>query len=267
VNVQAARQIPLSRPDVGPQEEEYVLAALRSGVLGLGPYARNFEKEFAAFCGSEHAVSVSSGTAGLHLCVHAAGIGAGDEVVTAPISFVASANVMLFEGAVPVFADVDPETFVLDPAAVEAAITPRTRAVMPVHLFGHPAAMGPLRVICKKHGLALLEDAAQAYGASLDGVRCGALGDAATFSYFPTKTLPSFGDGGLITTPSAEVDRMCRVLRFHGSEDTRTFTHVGYNSRLDEIQAAILLELRPLVDGWNDGRIAVAARYEELGLG
>src|SRR4029077_16027503 len=121
--------------------------------------------------------------------------------------------------------------------------------------------------ICVKHDLALLEDAAQAYGASLDGVRCGALGDAAPFSLCPAKTRPCFGDGGLITTPSAEVDRMCRVLRFHGSEDKRTFTHVGYNSRLDELQAALILQLRPLLAGWNDGRLAVAARYEELGLG
>jgi dTDP-4-amino-4,6-dideoxygalactose transaminase len=138
---------------------------------------------------------------------------------------------------------------------------------MPVHLFGHPAPMGPLREICEKHGLALLEDAAQAYGASLDGVRCGALGDAATFSFFPTKNLPCFGDGGLITTSSADVDKMSRVLRFHGSEDKVTFTHIGYNSRLDELQAAILLRLQPLVDGWNDARIAAAARYEELGIG
>jgi dTDP-4-amino-4,6-dideoxygalactose transaminase len=138
---------------------------------------------------------------------------------------------------------------------------------MAVHLFGHPAAMGPLAGLCSKHGLALLEDAAQAYGASLDGVRCGALGDAATFSFFPTKNLPCFGDGGLITTSSGDVERMSRVLRFHGSEDKVTFTHIGYNSRLDEVQAAILLQLQPHVDAWNDGRIAAAARYEELGLG
>ena len=238
-----------------------------SGRFILGPRVGEVERAFAGQVGVAHGIGVANGTDALLIALRALGVQPGDEVICPSFTFYATAESIAAVGAVPVFADIEDETYCLDPAAVEAAITPRTRAVMPVHLFGHPAAMGPLRVICKKHGLALLEDAAQAYGASLDGVRCGALGDAATFSFFPTKNLPCFGDGGLITTPSAEVDHMCRVLRFHGSEDKRTFTHVGYNSRLDEIQAAILLELRPLVDGWNDGRVAVAARYEELGLG
>ncbi len=238
-----------------------------SGRFILGPRVAEVERVFAEQVGTAFGIGVANGTDALLIALRALGVQPGDEVICPSFTFYATAESIAAVGAVPVFADIEDETYCLDPAAVEAAITPRTRAVMPVHLFGHPAAMVPLRAICAKHDLALLEDAAQAYGASLDGVRCGALGDAATFSFFPTKNLPCFGDGGLITTPSAEVDHACRVLRFHGSEDKQTFTEVGYNSRLDELQAAILLELRPHVDGWNDGRIAVAARYEELGLG
>jgi dTDP-4-amino-4,6-dideoxygalactose transaminase len=240
---------------------------LDSGRFILGPRVGEVERVLAEQVGVRHGIGVANGTDALLIALRALGVQPGDEVICPAFTFYASAESIAAVGAIPVFADIEDDTYCLDPAAVEAAITPRTRAVMPVHLFGHPAPMPELAAICDRHGLALLEDAAQAYGASLGGVRCGALGDAATFSFFPTKNLPCFGDGGLITTRSAEVDRMCRILRFHGSEDKQTFTHVGYNSRLDELQAAILLELRPHVDAWNDGRIAVAARYEELGLG
>jgi dTDP-4-amino-4,6-dideoxygalactose transaminase len=238
-----------------------------SGRFILGPRVREVEETFAADVGAAHGIGVANGTDALLIALRALGVEPGDEVICPSFTFYSTAESIAAIGAVPVFADVEDETYNLDPAAVEAAITPRTRAVMPVHLFGHPAPMEPLGKICRRHGLALLEDAAQAYGAALDGVRCGALGDAATFSFFPTKNLPCFGDGGLITTSSAEVERISRVLRFHGSEDKVTFTEIGYNSRLDELQAAILLQLQPLVEGWNDGRIAAAARYEELGLG
>ena len=250
---------------------EQILGAIAevvdSGRFILGPRVREVEQTLAAQVGAAFGIGVANGTDALLIALRALGVEPGDEVICPSFTFYATAESIAAVGAIPVFADIEEETYNLDPAAVEAAITPRTRAVMPVHLFGHPAAMGPLAEICARHSLALLEDAAQAYGASLDGVRCGALGDVATFSFFPTKNLPCFGDGGLITTSSAEVERLSRVLRFHGSEDKVTFTHVGYNSRLDELQAAILLQLHPLVDGWNDGRIAVAARYEELGLG
>jgi dTDP-4-amino-4,6-dideoxygalactose transaminase len=239
---------------------------LDSGRFILGPRVSEVEKSFAAHVGAAHGIGVANGTDALLIALRALGVEPGDEVICPSFTFYSTAESIAAVGAVPVFADIEEETYSLDPAAVEAAVTARTRVVMPVHLFGHPAPMGPLREICEKHGLALLEDAAQAYGASLDGVRCGALGDAATFSFFPTKNLPCFGDGGLITTSSADVDKMSRVLRFHGSEDKVTFTHIGYNSRLDELQAAILLRLQPLVDGWNDARIAAAARYEELGI-
>jgi dTDP-4-amino-4,6-dideoxygalactose transaminase len=238
-----------------------------SGRFILGPRVGELETTFAAQLGAAHGIGVANGTDALLIALRALGVQPGDEVICPSFTFYATAESIAAVGAVPVFADIDDETFCLDPEAVEAAITPRTRAVIAVHLFGHPAAMGPLGELCGRHGLALLEDAAQAYGASLDGVPCGGLADVATFSFFPTKNLPCFGDGGLITTRSAEIDRVCRILRFHGSEDKQTFTRVGYNSRLDELQAAILLELRPLLDGWNDERIAVAARYAELGLG
>ncbi len=214
-----------------------------SGRFILGPRVRRGRGDARRATSARRTASASpTAPTRCVIALRALGVEPGDEVICPSFTFYATAESIAAIGAVPVFADIEDETYNLDPAAVEAAITPRTRAVMPVHLFGHPAPMGAARAnSARKHGLALLEDAAQAYGAALDGVRCGALGDAATFSFFPTKNLPCFGDGGLITTSSAEVDRICRVLRFHGSEDKETFTHVGYNSRLDELQAAILL--------------------------
>ncbi len=248
-----------------------VLAAVAevvdSGRFILGPKVKELEERFAADLGAAFGIGVANGTDALVIALRALGVGPGDEVICPSFTFYATPESIAAIGAIPVFADVDELTFNLDPAHVESLITSRTRAICAVHLFGHPAAMGELAAVGKRHGLPVVEDAAQAYGASIDGRRCGAIGDAATFSFFPTKNLPCFGDGGLITTSNAEVDELSRVLRFHGSKDKTTFTHIGYNSRLDELQAAILLELQPLVDGWNDGRIAVAARYEELGLG
>ncbi|MDX6537264.1 MAG: perosamine synthetase [Gaiellales bacterium] len=266
MNVQAARQVPLSRPDIGAQEEEYVLAALRSGVLGLGPYARNFEKEFAAFCDVEHAVSVSSGTAGLHLCVHAAGIGEGDEVVTAPISFVASANVMLFERATPVFADVDPETFVLDPAAVEAAITPRTRGILPVHVFGYPCDLEALGAIAAKHDLVIIEDACEAVGSERSGKRIGAAGNPAVFAFYPNKQMTT-GEGGMITTGDSVLAAQLRSLANQGRSDSGDWLEhdkLGFNYRMDELSAAVGLAQTERLEEILASRAAVAARYAEL---
>jgi len=266
VNVQAARQIPLSRPDIGPQEEEYVLAALRSGILGLGPYARNFEKEFAAFCGCEHAVTVSSGTAGLHLLVRAAGIGAGDEVITAPISFVASANVMLYERATPVFADVDPETFVLDPAAVEAAITPHTRGILPVHVFGYPCDMEALGAIAEKHSLVIIEDACEAVGSEYRGRRVGGTGTPAVFAFYPNKQMTT-GEGGMVTTDDAALAARLRSLANQGRSDSGDWLEhdkLGFNYRMDELSAAVGLAQTERLEEILTARAAVAARYDEL---
>lgn len=246
---------------------EAVAEVIRSGVFILGPNVRAFEEETAADLGVAHAVGVANGTDALILALRAHGIGPGDEVICPAYTFYATPESIAAVGATPVFADIDAATFQLDPASVEAAVTERTRAIMAVHLFGHPAPMRELRAIADAKGLLLIEDAAQAYGASLDGTRCGAIGDIATFSFFPTKNLGGFGDGGLVTTNDAAIAERVRELRFHGSKDKRTFTQVGMNSRLDELQAAILRILLPELAGWNAARRAVAARYDELGLG
>jgi dTDP-4-amino-4,6-dideoxygalactose transaminase len=244
-----------------------VAKVIESGRFVLGPRVREAEETLAASVGAAHGIGVANGTDAIVIALQAMGIERGDEVICPSFTFYATAEAIVQAGAVPVFADIDARTYCLDPDAVAAAVTPRTRAVIPVDLFGHPADMERLAPLCAKHGLHLLEDAAQAFGASLHGRRCGSLGDAATFSFYPTKNLPCFGDGGLITTSDARLDEVARLLRFHGSKDKQTFGLVGYNSRLDELQAAILLVLHPSLDAWNDQRIAVAARYEELGLG
>lgn len=239
---------------------------ITSGVFILGPNVKAFEAETAADLGVAHAVGVANGTDALILALRAYDIGPGDEVICPAYTFYATPESIAAVGATPVFADIEPTTYQLDPASVEAAITERTKAIMAVHLFGHPAPMRELRAIADAKGLLLIEDAAQSYGASLDGVRCGAMGDIATFSFFPTKNLGGFGDGGLVTTDDEQIAERIRELRFHGSKDKRTFTQVGMNSRLDELQAAILRVLLPELAGWNAMRQAAAARYADLGL-
>ncbi len=238
-----------------------------SGRFILGPLVREAEVDLAARVGAAHGVGVANGTDALVIALQALGLEPGDEVICPAYTFYATAEAIVQAGGVPVFADVREDTLCLDPEAAEAAVGPRTRALLPVHLFGHPADVPALRAICDRHGLFLVEDAAQAFGASLGGTPCGAFGDAATFSFFPTKNLPAFGDGGLIATSDAGVEERARILRFHGSKDKVVFEQIGFNSRLDELQAAVLLELAPLVDGWNLQRAGVAARYAELGLG
>jgi dTDP-4-amino-4,6-dideoxygalactose transaminase len=222
------------------------------------------EREVAAYLGVRYAIGQSSGTEAIHLALRAAGIGPGDEVITTPFTFIATANAICHAGAEPVFADIDPVTFNLSPEAVERAITPRTRAVMPVHLFGQAADMHALMPLAREHGLAVVEDCAQSLGASLGGTPTGAFGDAGTFSFYPTKNLGGCGDGGMTVTNSEEIAVRLRRLANHGVGGPQEYLEVGYNSRLDSLQAAALrIKLRRL-DDWNAARRRIAARYDEL---
>jgi dTDP-4-amino-4,6-dideoxygalactose transaminase len=235
----------------------------RSGTYILGPEVEAFEEEFARYIGARHCVGVANGTDALTIALRALGVGPGDEVVMPSFTFHATAEAALVLGAQPAFCDIDPETFCVTRETVEAALTERTKAIVPVHLFGNVAPVAELRDL----GVPVVEDAAQAAGATVDGAKAGALGDMATFSFFPSKNLPCLGDGGAITTDDDELAERLRILRFHGSKDKTTFTDVGYNSRLDELQAAVLRVLLPELDGWTERRNEVAAAYERLGLG
>ncbi|MBK1692325.1 DegT/DnrJ/EryC1/StrS family aminotransferase [Ectothiorhodospira mobilis] len=227
----------------------------------LGPNVQALESKLAAYLGVEHAVTCASGTDALHLALLAAGIGPGDEVITSAFTFIATAEAIRYVGATPVFVDIDPQTFNIDPERVEAAITPRTRALLPVHLFGQPADLPRLSELCQNHGLMLIEDCAQSFGATLDGRQTGAFGDFGCFSFFPSKNLGAFGDGGLVTARDAEHAALLRNLRNHGSDVRYHHDRIGYNSRLDELQAAILRVKLPHVDDFNARRRAVAQRY------
>ena len=242
-----------------PRLREAFAEVLDSGRFILGPNVKAFEDEAAAHLGVPHAIGVANGTDALALVLKALGIGAGDEVVCPAFTFYATAESIASIGATPVFADVDPATMNLDPADVSARVTPRTKAIMPVHLFGRPAPLAELTGL----GLPIIEDAAQAFGSP--GV--ATTGIASTFSFFPTKNLFALGDGGLVAATDGEVAERVRMLRFHGSRDKVVFDHVGTNSRLDEVQAAMLRIFLPELDGWNAARREAAARYADLGLG
>ena len=235
-----------------------------SGRYILGPEVRGFEEEFAAYLGARHAIGVANGTDALTLALRALGVGPGDEVIVPSFTFYASAEAIPPTGARPVFCDVDPETFCVTQETVQAAITPRTKAVIVVHLFGNVAPVAEIEAL----GVPVVEDAAQAAGAlAADGRRAGSLGTIATFSFFPSKNLGAFGDAGAVVTSDDELDERVRMLRFHGSRDKESFELVGYNSRLDELQAALLRVTLPHLDAWCDGRRAAAAAYEESELG
>lgn len=264
----AILQVPLFDPipqyrQLESEIHEAIRRVLESGWYYLGPEGEAFEAEVAGYLGVKHAVGVNSGTDALVIGLRALGIGPGDEVITSPFTFFATAEAILLVGATPVFCDIDPDTFNLSPAAVEAAITPRTKAIIPVHLFGHAAAMHEICELAKRYRLAVLEDGAQAFGARLDGRFVGTLGDAGAFSFFPTKNLSAYGDGGLLVTDRDEVAELARRLRMHGTFARDDHREVGYNSRLDEIHAAILrLKLRH-IEAWNAQRRQVAAWYAE----
>jgi dTDP-3-amino-3,4,6-trideoxy-alpha-D-glucose transaminase len=229
----------------------------------LGPEVDAFEREFAAYSGATQAVAVANGTEAITIALRALGVGPGDEVVVPSFTFYASAEAIPPTGAKPVCCDIDPETYCVTADTVRAALTPRTKAVIAVHLFGNVAPVGEIEAL----GVPVLEDAAQAAGSRSAAGRPGGLGAAATFSFFPSKNLGCFGDGGMITTSDPEVAERARALRFHGSHDKVTYEQVGYNSRLDELQAAILRVQLPHLDGWADRRRQAGRYYEEAGLG
>jgi perosamine synthetase len=264
---EALREIPLSRPWIDEREEELVLEVLRSGRLSLGPWIEQFEELIAARVGAPYAAAVSSGTAGLHLLCHIAGLGPGDEVITSPLSFVASANCFILEGADPVFADVDPVTLNLDPAAVEAVITERTRAIVAVDMFGSPCELDELRAIAERHGLVLIEDACEALGAAYKGRPVGSHGPPAVFAFYPNKQLTT-AEGGVVVTHSEDEWSQVVSLRNQGrsyGEDGGWFHHVrvGFNYRWTDVQAAIGIAQLEKFDRIMELRAAAARRYDE----
>jgi perosamine synthetase len=261
-----AQGIGLSAPWIDERDEELVAEVLRSGRLSLGPAGPRFEDLVAKAAGARYAAAVSSGTAGLHLCMHLAGVGPGDEVITSPYSFVASANCAIYVGATPVFADIDPQTFNLDPAAVEAAVTPRTKAIVAVDIFGYPCELDPLKAVCERHGLALIEDACEALGARYKGRLLGADGHPAVFAFYPNKQITT-GEGGAVTTASAEQHELLLSLRNQGRLETSSWLQhgrLGYNYRLDDISAALGIGQLEKLDRILAGRREVAARYDRL---
>ena len=245
-----------------PQLEGAIRAVLDSGRFILGPEVGAFEREFADYCGADACVGVANGTEALTIALRAMDVGPGDDVVVPSFTFYASAEAIPPTGARPVFCDVDVDTGCMTASTVAAALTPATRAIVVVHLFGNVAPVREIEAL----GVPVLEDAAQAAGALAADGRPGALGTAATFSFFPSKNLGCFGDGGAILTSDDLLAQRARMLRFHGSKDKVTYEHVGYNSRLDELQAAILRVLLPHLDEWSDGRRAAARAYDEAGL-
>ena len=243
---------------------EAVARVHASGRYILGPEVESFERDFAAFAGSAHGVGCASGTDAITLALRALGVGAGDDVLTVSMTCAPTATGILNAGARPVFVDVEPRALTMDPARLDAAVTPATRAVVPVHLYGRPAAMEEIAAFARAHGLALVEDCAQAHGARLGGRSVGTFGDAATWSFYPTKNLGAIGDGGMVTTSRAEVADRVRRLRMYGYTTRNDAREPGFNSRLDELQAAILSVRLGRLPGGNRRRAAVAALYDGL---
>jgi dTDP-4-amino-4,6-dideoxygalactose transaminase len=253
--------ISIAKPLIEDAEKQAVLEVLDSGMLAQGPRVKAFEEAFAEMCGVEHAIATSSGTTALHVALLANGIAAGDEVITSPFTFIASANSVLFTGAKPIFVDIDPVTFNIDPAQIEAAITPRTKAILPVHLFGLLADMDTMMEIADRHDLVVIEDACQSHGAEYKGQRAGSFGTG-TFSLYPTKNITS-AEGGMITTDDDEIAENCRVIRQHGMRRRYYHDELGFNFRMTDVHAAIGLAQLGKLEKFNAARIANAAYFNE----
>jgi len=248
--------------------EQEIDAAIKGVLLStefiLGPAVRDLEQRVAAYCRCRYGVGVASGTDALRLTLTVLGIGPGDEVITTPFTFIATANTISHCGARPVFVDIDPRTYNIDPAKIEVAITERTRAILPVHLYGQPADMDPIMHLAEKHGLYVIEDAAQAIGACYKGRRVGSIGHAGCLSFYPTKNLGAYGDGGMVVTNDATLAEKVDILRRQGSKKKYHAEVLGFNSRLDSLQAAILGVKLKYLDQWNEARRQIAQRYNEL---
>jgi perosamine synthetase len=253
--------IPAAKPLIGAEERDAVDRVLRSGMIAQGPEVEAFEQEFATLVDDHHCVAVNSGTSALHLGLLAAGIGAGDEVIVPSFSFAATANAVRLAGAEPVFVDIDPASFCLHPAAVAAAVTTRTAAIMPVHLYGHPADMPALQQIADRHGLLVIEDAAQAHRARLDDRPVGSFGAVAAFSFYPTKNMTT-GEGGMIVARDGEVARLARLLRNQGMEQRYRNEVIGFNTRMTDIAAAIGRVQLAKLEGWTARRRQLASQLD-----
>jgi dTDP-4-amino-4,6-dideoxygalactose transaminase len=249
--------------EIQEEAEEAVARVLADAAYVLGSEVESFESEFAGYCGAAHGVAVNSGTSALHLALLAAGIGPGDEVITVPFTFIATAAAIRYVGATPVFVDVDPVSYTMDPAQLAAAITPRTKGLIPVHLYGHPADMDPILEIARRRALAVIEDAAQAHGSAYKGRLAGGLGDFGCFSFYPTKNLGACGEGGIVVCSDPERAERVRLLRDWGQTGKYRHELLGFNYRMDGIQGAILRIKLQRLERWTEMRRAHAARYEE----
>ena len=252
---------------IKPEVDAAIQHILENTQFILGAEVAEFEKEFAAYSGARFGMGVNNGTSALHLAMLAAGVKPGDEVITTPFTFVASVAAIGYTGARPVFVDIDPKTYLIDPNRIEAAVTPKTKAILPVHLYGQPCDMDAIMAIARKHGLVVIEDACQAHGAEWNGARVGGIGDLAAFSFYPGKNLGAYGEGGMVTTNNAEHARTIRMLRDWGAEKKYMHELKGYNMRLEGMQGAILRVKLKHLDKWTEARRAAAGRYNDLFAG
>ena len=255
-------KVPIAKPIIGDEEIENVVEVLKSGMIAQGPKVAEFEEKFAEWVGADYGIAVNSGTAALHVALLSCGIGEGDEVITTPFTFIASGNSIVYTGAKPVFADIDLKTYTIDPNSIEELITENTKAILPVQLYGQSANMDKINEIAEKYGLTVIEDAAQAHGATCNGEKVGSLGDMACFSFYPTKNMTT-SEGGIITTNDEDLAEKAEIFRAHGASVRYHHNEIGYNFRMTDISAAIGLAQLDKIDGFNDIRIKNAAYLNE----
>lgn len=255
-------KVPIAKPIIGEEEIENVVEVLKSGMIAQGPKVMEFEEKFANWIGAKYGIATNSGTSALHVALLACGIGEGDEVITTPFTFIASGNAIVYTGATPVFADIDLDTYTIDPDSIEDLITDKTKAILPVQLYGQAADMDKIREIAEKHDLKIIEDAAQAHGAEYNGEKVGTLGDMACFSFYPTKNMTT-SEGGMITTNDEELAKKAQMFRAHGASERYHHDEIGYNFRMTDIAAAIGLAQLKVIDEFNDKRISNANYLNE----